>query len=44
MIPALIVKKKKGWTIMKKILFIIVTMFSFSVTLLSRGVGGFYVE
>ena len=29
---------------MKKILFVIVTMFSFSLTLLSRGVGGFYVE
>ena len=44
MIPALIVRKKKKWTAMKKILFIIVMMFSFSVMLLSRGVGEFYVE
>ena len=36
-------QKNKERTIMKKILFIIVTMFSVSVTLL-RGVGGFYVE
>ena len=37
-------QKKEKMNCREKILFIIVTMFSFSVTLLSRGVGGFYVE
>lgn len=37
-------QKKEKMNCHEKILFIIVTMFLFSVTLLSRGVGGFYVE
>jgi hypothetical protein len=37
-------QKKERMDYHEKILFIIVTMFSFSLTLLSRGVGGFYVE